>query len=309
MVNNICLRCNKEFTTTVRASKYCSIFCRCNFSYVPAPSITFNCNICSKEVTTTVKHSKYCSNECRKIGKKNLFRLRHPEVEIRIIKPKSKEPKSKEVYYKKCLICEKQFSTRKEIKVFCSSTCNQRDKTLRKRKIIKQLCSICNNGFESGRLKKYCSFKCRNRFHNKYIRIDKTCDTCGKEFISTWKRRFCSKECSTIKHNYIKKCKEPTHDWTELIQFYELISNQKISKEQFVIEVIVDKRRYRLTWVQCFGDTKGLNLVSIVDKYFNYSPLPPLKYVTHFFTKIKRRYDNIKFGTPIQHEKIKRENE
>ena len=294
MIDNICLRCDKEFTTKTKPSKYCSQRCRQKFKNIKKEEHTSTCLVCSKEYRTSTSRKKYCSLSCRYERQRLVYQSKHPSV-YRTSKIK------KEFLHKKCLKCETEFNTWRENRLFCSVKCERGDE--------KQICGQCKREFQSTRIKKYCSPKCRNRYHNKFIPTNKSCPICSKEFISMWKKKYCSRECSSKHFNAIRIPKLKNSDCGDLIEFYELIASQKIGKEQFIIEVIVDKRRYRLLWTQCFGDDKGLNLMSIVDKYFNYSPLPPLKWVTHFFTRVKRRYDHIKFGTPLKHEKIKREHE
>ena len=67
-------------------------------------------------------------------------------------------------------------------------------------KIKEYICIVCGKEFESGNLRKnnrFCSGKCKNKWHHEHNLVTQICAECGKEFKTRKdaKNKYCSKEC------------------------------------------------------------------------------------------------------------------
>lgn len=65
-----CIRCGKEFTTTIYNRKFCGKKCRELFHYHP-PLQEHICPVCNKPFKTTKGNKKYCSDFCAHKAKLN----------------------------------------------------------------------------------------------------------------------------------------------------------------------------------------------------------------------------------------------
>lgn len=83
---------------------------------------------------------------------------------------------------KKCKLCNKEFETDNNIKIYCSKECQ---KKMWKRK-----------SKEKGH---YYSRRTKLRFQN--------CKLCGKEFQARGKKMYCSRKCQKKDYNFYKKNK------------------------------------------------------------------------------------------------------
>lgn len=99
-----------------------------------------------------------------------------------------------------CLVCSREYQTRKKTSKYCSKRCFYIGRPKRKRVWIKKLCKFCSkqfNGIPSEVLRGraiYCSKKCydSDRHKNRIVR----CEECKKEFLRrSSKQRFCSQDC------------------------------------------------------------------------------------------------------------------
>jgi 5-methylcytosine-specific restriction endonuclease McrA len=165
----ICPECGKEFTG--RKRKYCSRDCMWEYQRKERKEKSEAkrrriCKWCGKEFIMSwysgkggrgeTKEGQFCSRKCRGLYRQSL--------------PK-KNPKRCLVYFKKCVVCGKQFTTRYNFNIVCSEKCKKK-----KQQVL--------------------MFK-----RNKNLKIIKTrvCKECGKLFIPEYgdkRNNYCSKKCS-----------------------------------------------------------------------------------------------------------------
>lgn len=95
-----CKHCEKEFTQTRYAEKYCSEECRRKFWYLKKlkPPRKVVCGNCRVEFTTSHGHQKYCA----------------------MCKRKHHEPNIQKVI---CAYCSKVFETSRSLRYVCSRKC------------------------------------------------------------------------------------------------------------------------------------------------------------------------------------------
>ncbi len=100
------------------------------------------------------------------------------------------------IEFKKCDNCDITYSTRKNRRRFCSSSCRDEFHRNKKALIYKKICPICNEEFETSmKNKKYCSKECQLKVVHPPKKT-RTCQKCGEDFIGFYTQRFCSAECS-----------------------------------------------------------------------------------------------------------------
>lgn len=134
-------------------------------------------------------------------------------------------------YIKECVICEEEFETSYESKIYCSNKC-QKEKNLKKvfesdkkKEIIK--CKFCNDSFEKiHHGQKYCNKECRDNYYEEIYEkiVEVNCIKCGAEFKrkNSSVIKYCSDECKDTEKPKIKtesKNKVDSDNLKELITF------------------------------------------------------------------------------------------
>lgn len=176
-----CVICDKPFNVNInnkreREKKTCSSKCASKLGSITSLTKT-NCKICGKEIMTPKSSANsefgiYCSNECRKYR-----------------------------YKLKCVVCNNDFYSDKNVTKYCSKECFEIGK---KNKLVKIKCDECGEEFERpsytvpSNKQIFCSRKCcmrnfaknnPNRYGSKWSRIREkrvkmdnyTCQICGKQ--------------------------------------------------------------------------------------------------------------------------------
>ena len=102
------------------------------------------------------------------------------------------------------------------------------------------VCPVCNKEFTTDKnAKKYCSARCRRVFATRKARKDSLrefqCAWCGDTFLSDRRKKYCSKECSLYANGRItRKKKKPTKPELSLEQVAILSREAGLSYGQYV---------------------------------------------------------------------------
>lgn len=124
------------------------------------------------------------------------------------------------MYTKSCIVCGKEFTSKRSNAVCCSKKCGKRNplrKPSKRNGNVEKTCLICGKLFiiDKSRDIKFnvscCSKKCKREWqsqnicgpnhpsYNPSLRMDKVCPCCGKQFTTnsnTVKQIYCSRECA-----------------------------------------------------------------------------------------------------------------
>ncbi|SIQ57535.1 HNH endonuclease [Bacillus cereus] len=152
----VCKSCGIEKESKYKTTKFCSDKCRRKYNGKHRGHKQM-CNQCS-EVFYKYKKQDYCSPECFR----NSLKENKKEVE-------------RKLYCKTCCHCNKEFTTTKSNKVYCSAECLYQSQLKkmeeeRKRNIvyIQKRCKECGKHFNTTRSKTvYCSKGCSLKYNNR----------------------------------------------------------------------------------------------------------------------------------------------
>lgn len=130
------------------------------------------------------------------------------------------------MFSKICPICNNQFQTKNNCKIYCGAKCRNSVSNIKRKKIYEKICFICSEKFKTtNSLKKYCKKQCsyEGEILNKRQKTDIQikCDICGKNFIGKSFNKYCSNECKknarNIKMiNYRKECESKNYEYYKI---------------------------------------------------------------------------------------------
>ena len=100
------------------------------------------------------------------------------------------------IYNHKCLLCKKDFISKRSHSKYCSDNCNVKYRYKQNPKFYDGICSYCKKQFKSRRKKSvFCSIKCKNHFY-KNSDVEKQCLNCKKTFVVSFYQKNRSEHCS-----------------------------------------------------------------------------------------------------------------
>lgn len=175
------------------------------------------CIICNENFLTDKKLSTMCSIECKKQNNRNNNQKSYLKKN------------NKEKFNGNCLNCKNLIENFQENKRkrYCSKECELKFKYSHKTKVVKNICKICNNEFETKKKKtQICSNKCRNKNNSllKHEDVTLKCKNCNGDYVEKYVLRessqFCSRSCA-------KKYMHKNSDRTEIYNNLSLQMKEK----------------------------------------------------------------------------------
>lgn len=103
-----------------------------------------------------------------------------------------------------CPVCNREFTTDKNAKKYCSAKCRRRAEAQRAKKnnLREFLCTWCGDSFMSQRRKKYCCKECRQYANGRIVRKSKKAE---KPLLSLEQVALLSREAGLSYGQYVQK--------------------------------------------------------------------------------------------------------
>ena len=102
-----------------------------------------------------------------------------------------------------CPVCNKEFTTDKNAKKYCSAKCRRKANAQRiaKNKLVEFMCAWCGESFLSARRKKYCCSQCRLYANGRLVKRKKV----TKPALSIEQVAILSREAGLSYGQYVQK--------------------------------------------------------------------------------------------------------
>ena len=183
---------------------------------------------------------------------------------------------------KECHFCGKSFKTHKtsyNLQKFCSDNCRMKDYFIKNKVVTYKKCKYCNNEFEVGRRKTFCSEECAKKHNNlqqkKKWRFKK-CRYCKK-----WRYGFTGKYCSEQCRKRVKRIK------------HELQKNERLKRARSNGQFDADIDIYKL--IERDGGCCYLCGDDVLFSYnFNHPKYPTIEHVVPISKGGTHSWDNVK---------------
>ena len=183
---------------------------------------------------------------------------------------------------KECHFCGKSFKTHKtsyNLQKFCSDNCRMKDYFIKNKVVTYKKCKYCNNEFEVGRRKTFCSEECAKKHNNlqqkKKWRFKK-CRYCKK-----WRYGFTGKYCSEQCRKRVKRIK------------HELQKNERLKRARSNGQFDADIDIYKL--IERDGGRCYLCGDDVLFSYhYNHPKYPTIEHVMPISKGGAHSWDNVK---------------